>query len=433
MTQSIVRILVIIMVVLLAATFISGLLMLIPLRRRQRQEQQRRDEQLQKTRDGHIDGLRNFEQFTQEVLLWLSCAQPGAYTMTIFDVDHLEEMREQCGEDEAKQMLYFIGQYLCSSSVPPALVARLDDQRFVLLCVSESHQDLLTALDARWILTDFPDLSTLLGDDFALTLSVGSYVIKDPGLPLDTMIERADLARQRGKDVEGSTAFFYSDVEALEQDSDQLLELQLRGKMTMHMERALTSAEFVPYMQPQFSLSTSKLVGAEVLCRWQSEEMGTVFPADFIPFFEQNGFICRLDYYMFERCCALLNGWKESQFSQLPRLSVNISKQTACQPDFVDRLLAITEQYGVDHALLEVDITTSPVEYDPQVLTCATERLRELDFGVLADGSVVTHIETQAQADSIKLDPRHADIVQGYFFSRPMPWYEFEYSVLANV
>ncbi len=91
------------------------------------------------------------------------------------------------------------------------------------------------------------------------------------------------------------------------------------------MEKALENHEFEVYLQPKVCLKTGKVIGAEALVRWIHPTKGMIYPNDFIPLFEENGFILKLDQYVFEEVCKLLRRWIDEE-KPLRRISVNLSR-----------------------------------------------------------------------------------------------------------
>ncbi len=100
------------------------------------------------------------------------------------------------------------------------------------------------------------------------------------------------------------------------------------------MEQALKNGEFVPYLQPKYELTHETIAGAEALVRWVSPEEGMIFPGEFIPLFEKNGFIVELDLYMFEQVCKMIESWHKNGYRIIP-VSVNMSRGHFLVPNFL--------------------------------------------------------------------------------------------------
>ena len=241
------------------------------------------------------------------------------------------------------------------------------------------------------------------------------------------------------------------------------------------MEPALANEEFLVYLQPKYSLKQGCIAGAEALVRWIHPQWGFMSPGEFIPLFEKNGFIPRLDRYMWDKVCRLLGQWKREGHPMIP-ISVNVSRADIFQQDLVKTLTGLTEKYDVEPKYLHLEITESAYVNNASRIVEKLKELRQLgfpiemdDFGsgysslnmlgqlrmdvlkldmqfvrnetgkpedrsILRDivtmghrlglGIVAEGAETQQQVERLKA--AGCDYVQGYFFAKPMPLDQFE-------
>ena len=286
--------------------------------------------------------------------------------------------------------------------------------------------------------------------------------------------DRANVARNISKSESGylKGCVFYTELERHQLLKEQTLENAMEG--------ALQSEEFLVYLQPKIRLSDGRAVGAEALVRWKSEEYGLIPPDEFIPLFEKNGFILKLDYYMFEQVCRLLRNWLDSHKKVLP-ISVNLSRMHLGEAGFIQRYKEIQERYRIPCELLEFELTEAMVFEDLPRLKEIIAELHEAgyrcpmdDFGsgysslnVLKDipvdilkldrgffmggetergvnvvkavlhmarelhmKTVAEGIETSSLVNFLKEEG--CDMVQGYVFYKPMPAREFEYEILEK-
>ncbi|MEG1932441.1 MAG: EAL domain-containing protein, partial [Pygmaiobacter sp.] len=142
--------------------------------------------------------------------------------------------------------------------------------------------------------------------------------------------------------------------------------------------------QFILYFQPKYDLPTGAIIGAEALVRWQHPQKGLILPGAFIPVFENNGFITRLDGYVWERTCQVLQGWLAAGAHPLP-VSVNISRVNFYDPTLCDRLVALVKQYELTPNLLELELTESAYTENPQQLIAVTKELQRNGFVILMD------------------------------------------------
>ena len=174
------------------------------------------------------------------------------------------------------------------------------------------------------------------------------------------------------------------------------------------MSDALAQGQFVPYLQPIFTVDTHQPVSVEMLVRWEHPKKGLIPPARFVPLFERNGFITRLDFYIWEKACELLSLWRDSGYP-LP-VSVNISRIDLYCPHLCEQLLELTAKYGVPPSMLRLEITESAYSKDPEELVEIINRLRANGFIILMDdfgsGYSSLNVLMDMPVDILKLDMR---------------------------
>ena len=306
---------------------------------------------------------------------------------------------------------------------------------------------------------------------FPLTFRAGLYVDKDRTTEMDTMINYASLARDKIEEDAISSCLFYN---------DSLRErLAAEAMVTSQMYSAIENKEFVAYFQPQFSHRSKKIVGAETLCRWVKPDGSVISPGLFIPIFEKNGFIKSLDKYMWELAFRTVMNWSTMDVTPVP-ISVNVSRVSLNEDDFVDTIRGLYEKYPIETSLLHFEITESAYSDRQDVVAKKVNAIRKmgfeiamddfgsgysslnvlkdmpldilkLDMGFFAGGNadrgesiirnvvamvkeidlliVAEGVETIEQAEFLK----HVgcDTIQGYLYARPMPQKEYE-AMISN-
>lgn len=185
--------------------------------------------------------------------------------------------------------------------------------------------------------------------------------------------------------------------------------LLTKGQIEEEMYGALENREFHVYLQPKVNMVTTKLCGAEALVRWIHPVDGMRSPALFIPVFEQNGFVSKLDMYMFEEVCRIKADWAERGESYAHiEISVNMSRMHLHEADFCNTISAIADKYGVPHKELEIEITESAFEEDSSVLIDNVNRIKEQGFLVSIDdfgsGFSALNLLKDLYVDTIKID-----------------------------
>ena len=253
---------------------------------------------------------------------------------------------------------------------------------------------------------------------------------------------------------------------------DRLLREQA---ITECMESALKEGQFEIYLQPKYSVKQERLSGAESLIRWNHPEWGLQSPGQFIPLFEQNGFITRLDQYVWDQTCAILQRWEKMGYPEIP-VSVNVSRADIYNVDLPEILTETVQKYGLPPSRLHLEITESAYTENPSQIIEVAGRLRELGFIIEMDdfgsGYSSLNMLNKMPIDILKLDMKFiqnetekqasqgilrftmglarwmdlsvvaegvetreqfeqlreigCDYVQGYYFAKPMPCGEFE-------
>ena len=235
--------------------------------------------------------------------------------------------------------------------------------------------------------------------------------------------------------------------------------------------------EFEVYLQPKYSPSDKKMVGAEALVRWNSRTEGFIPPNRFIPIFEENGFITQLDDYMVSKVAKLLSEWTIQGKKTVP-ISVNISRAHFAQEGLAEHICQLVDAYGPSHELIELEVTESAFLDDKKVLIETVKQLKAYGFRVSMDdfGSGYSSLNSLMDIpfDVLKLDTEFfrgddssrgetivceiirlakklgmhvvaegvekkehvelltelgCDMIQGYYFAKPMPVSEFEEKV----
>ncbi len=316
------------------------------------------------------------------------------------------------------------------------------------------------------------DMLSAVLPEMKMYFVTGVYQIQTGEYDLEQLYNNATIASEMsGEDAESSIAYF--DVEMNKQ---KLWE----RKVEDDMERALENREFQVYLQPKISTSKEVLGGAEALVRWIHPTEGFIPPNRFIPIFEKNGFILKLDDYMLEEIARVQSQWLEEGRKLVP-ISVNVSRAHFTREDLAEHICAIVDKYNVPHSVIELELTESAFFDDKNVLLNTVKKLRTAGFQVSMDdfGAGYSSLNSlkELQIDVLKIDAdffrgadaeergllivsevidlakklnmkivaegieskeqveflteQECDLIQGYFYAKPMPVTEFaqKYSV----
>ena len=318
-----------------------------------------------------------------------------SFLLVYGDIDRFKVYNDLFGAPAGDRLLADIGAMIRDLMPAGAAAARLRADHFVCCCSRSSFDPdrMLAALDA-WFAS--------YREDFTFFVRLGIFPIDDPSLDVNLMCDRALLALRSAKSgYVGSKYVFYDE----KLRSSVLKEQELAGEMIA----ALEGGQFVPYFQPQYRYATGRMIGAEVLARWNHPAKGLLGPTEFIPVFERNGLVATFDYYMWEQACRCLRMWIDGRGVEgAPRLSVNLSRADIYRSDLCTYLEGLIERYDVPAELLHLEITESAYMEAPEQLIGAVTKLRAAGFVVEMDdfGSGYSSLNTlkDVPVDVLKLD-----------------------------
>ena len=255
-----------------------------------------------------------------------------------------------------------------------------------------------------------------------LVIKYGIYEHVDRRIVPSGMCDRAVLALNRIKKMYGKNVAMYD---------DSLRATLLREQQILDtMERALKERQFQVYYQAKYDINTENIIGAEALVRWIHPEMVFMSPGEFIPLFEKNGFIVKVDYYVWEEACKILRKWKEENRTMIP-ISVNVSRVDFELPGLVERITHLADQYEIERKYLHLEITESVYTDEPQQIIQKNSNDRKNILGFIISlskwlnlSTIAEGVETKEQIE--KLKSFGCDYVQGYYYAKPVSYEEFE-------
>ena len=238
-----------------------------------------------------------------------------------------------------------------------------------------------------------------LSASYNIMIVYGVYVVTDRSLPISFMCDRAALAAKTVKGHYMKSYAFYDDKMRLSIENEQ--------NIINEMSDALENNEFVPYYQPKYDVKTNKPVGVEALARWIHPTKGFISPGVFIPIFEKNGFISKLDFYIWECVCKQLKEWKDSGVPLFP-VSVNVSRVNLYNPNLSKIIIELTKKYDVEPKYFNIEITESVYTDDNVMIDDITSQLRNNGFTILMDdfgsGYSSLNVLKDVQVDMLKMD-----------------------------
>ncbi len=316
------------------------------------------------------------------------------FALVRFDINKFHVFNSYWGEEEGNRLLRFVADYmrLGSKNVEPCTYARINADAFCI-CEPYDEQEISAQVDSiRKALQEY-------NRDYLIEPCFGVYVIEDPAMNIVAMLELATLASKECKSK------YMTYIEYYKPDmSDKVLQEQ---GIVNDMQQALDEGQFVVYLQPKYNLTTEKPYGAEALIRWKHPEKGFLSPGLFIPVFERNGFIGKVDFYMWESVCQLLRKWLDQGLDPAP-VSVSMSRVNLYNPNLVELLTGLVKKYDIPISLLNLELTESAYMENPGVMENMIHRLQDAGFTIFMDdfGSGYSSLNTlkNIPVDVLKID-----------------------------
>ena len=381
----------------------------------------------------------------------------------VIDVNHFRMINERFGTAYGDEVLRRIGEKVREIvSESGGIVCRRSADTFMVYCPhGKDFQEL------------FDNASDGLSADESarrnVRLRMGVYANADKTLDIERRFDRAKMAADK---VRGSL------VRPIGRYDDAMHKKELYNEQLLdEFPKAIEEEQFTVYYQPKFDVRevVPVLTSAEALVRWEHPEYGMISPGVFIPLFEDNGLVQELDHYVWRHTAMQIRDWKDRLGFSVP-VSVNMSRIDMYDPDLMDVLRGILEEARLDPSDFMLEITESAYTQDSEQMIATVNELRNMGFRIEMDdfgtGYSSLNMISNLPIDALKLDMRFirdafkygkdtkmieiiidianyldvpviaegveseeqmltlramgCDIVQGYFFSRPVPVAEYE-------
>ena len=334
--------------------------------------------------------LRHFRRNVNQ-LLFSSSREIGFIQ---FDIRKFKIINDLYGEKFGDEILEFIENQLQEICSKNQFFVNLRSDVFMVVMeydIEEELVDFIQQLDQR--INCFKNVK--------LQVSYGIYTVDDKSMELRQMEDRAAMARKASKQNILSNILFYK-----EQFKDSLYN---RKFIEENMPAAIAERQFKMYLQPKYSITKNEIIGAEALVRWHHPERGMIYPNEFIPIIEENGFIKKVDYYIWEEVCRFVRKCIDAGISCCP-VSVNVSRIHLRDNECIEVLSNLIKKYDIPKNLLELEITETA---NDQQVSMKALQLKEIGYTLLMDdfgsGYSSLNILLETPFDMIKLDKKFVE------------------------
>lgn len=379
----------------------------------------------------------------------------------VINIEQFHSINALNGRSFGDRVLQVIGEEINAFlTETEGIASRFEADRFAIYCMQQP--------DYYALLNRFQDRVNNLTRKVSIRLRMGVKTWQKGVEPL-VMFDHARAACNRVRGDFQNPLMFY--------DDDMRMKELLNQRLLNDLHSAADERQFKVFYQPKYDIQADppRLASAEALIRWKHPELGMISPGEFIPLFEGNGLISVVDNFVWKEAAAQITAWREKYGFTLP-VSVNVSRADVFDPTLVERLAELVESNGLDYGSIKLEVTETAYADDANQVLDVIRHLRErgfeiemddfgsgysslnmlsdmpvdvlkmdmkfirniensetdrklvtliLDIAKFLDVSVVAEgVETEGQLAILRSG--NCDLVQGYFFSRPLPPEEFE-------
>lgn len=311
------------------------------------------------------------------------------------DIDNFKRVNDIYGHSMGDKLLIGISHLI--QTCTDGFSARIGGDEYVLLLDGSLNTKQVEAI-AKKMLANLQNIDFRKDILSLISLSIGIVFQQSASQALDDVLTKCDAAMYQAKyDGKNRYTIYHAHDKTLE----------LNRSIELEMEDALKNREFQVYLQPKMNIVSTTLFGAEALSRWVHPVEGLRTPSAYIPLFEKNGFISRLDMYIFEEVCRIKQSWKGKKYEHIP-VSINISRLHLYNKAFPDTLENIAKTYGIPTNELELEVTEGTFIKDTAELIKMIDLLQACGFLVSIDdfgsGFSALNLLKDLAVDTVKID-----------------------------
>ncbi len=416
-----------------------------------------------------LTGGRNKHKFIEDTRKLFKKDPTDRWAIALFDINKFKFVNDRLGYEEGDRMLSRLYKTIADEMEGDEVFARISDDNFACTFRAAQDSEIITRLNT--IFADFERRNNIFVK-YSVIFSAGVCRLfecrgANNDIDVNAALDRCTIAKKTLKGLHYSSIAFYDgkirDKALREKDYENI------------MPTALEQREFECYLQPKYGLKSRCIEGAEALIRWNSKEFGFVFPNEFIPISEKNGFVIELDFFILEEVCKAIRRWLDDGKTPVV-ISVNQSRLHLNYDDYIWRLREIVDKYDIPYKYIELELTESVFMENADKLLVIARKLHDIGFKLSLDdfgsGYSSLNMLKDIPVDVVKIDREffngtvnsergravistvvdlaknldmqvisegvetieqveflteiNCAMVQGYYFAKPMPMQDFE-------
>lgn len=383
----------------------------------QRKDKKQKDEFFEIAFTDSVTGAYNMARFRFEAEKILQGNRNKNFALVILDIDKFKLINDLYGFRQGDLVLNHIANVLeeNTSKENGEIFCRVIGDNFLVLLNYKNEKEIAARINKLG--KGIHNCYAITDINYSITAYFGAYKIVED-LPFYLMLDRANLAKKNAKASINTKYMFY--------DDKVLKDALLTKEIENNMQQALKNEEFKLYFQPKCSFDKTNICGAEVLVRWENHKRGMIPPDQFIPVFEHNGFIIKLDFYILEHALKSLRAWLDAGLKPC-KLSVNFSRLHLREELTIPKIKILLDFYKVPAEYVEIEITESAVMNDTPEAKKFINGLHNLGISVAMDdfgsGYSSLNVLKDLPFDTLKIDkeflrdfgtnPRTENVLEG--------------------
>lgn len=342
-----------------------------------------------------LTGAYNWNRFKMLANERLATHVP--YAVVALNIEKFKFINELYGHQTGDKLLMHIRKVCDERIRENELFCRQTGDQFLLLLKADKQEILYDRI--QQIFSSIARFPGIKKQNYQIHCSCGVKYADENDTNIDLQISRLNLALQAAKGKHENTIVFY--------DKNMHEKAEMRNRIESNMDSALVNHQFIMMLQPKFLLQNGRLHSAEALVRWISDDGSMIYPDQFIPLFEENGFCVKLDMYMLDKACSQLRLWIDSGYPVVP-IAVNQSRLVFYQENYAEQVQKILEAYQIPPDMIILEITENLAMDNLDEIQTILMKLHQIGIRISMDdfGSGYSSLNTlkELDIDELKLD-----------------------------